>query len=232
MKKYYLSSIEIKSLKYELMKKNNKDNNNKEKSLSNKSKNHSSNRSVSYYSSKDIPSEYYKLRNGEIGLDFEENIRQILYIDYKWKKGLFNRNFYYREITVKKKTKIVLTNETIKFKIKNNNIIFKLNPDKSLEVNINNKVTKIMHPKETSIEKFERKIQIKKLNEVEMDGMFEINNFSPSIFDKEEVSIIHQNVEDIKLKQFTQAVIEIKLSKAKFGDLVTQLYRDKEIIEK
>ena len=65
-----------------------------------------------------------------------------------------------------------------------------------------------------------------------MDGMFEINNFSPSIFDKEEVSIIHQNVEDIKLKQFTQAVIEIKLSKAKFGDLVTQLYRDKEIIEK
>ncbi len=62
--------------------------------------------------------------------------------------------------------------------------------------------------------------------------MFEIFNFDTPLFNKEEVSIIYTNTNDNNMKTFTQAIVEIKLNKNKFGELVSQLIKDKNDIEK
>ena len=62
--------------------------------------------------------------------------------------------------------------------------------------------------------------------------MFEICNFDTTSFNKEEVSIIYTNTNDNNMKTFTQAIVEIKLNKNKFGELVRQLIKDKNEIEK
>ena len=73
MKINYLSKSDIKKLKADLIvkrKRNNKANRN--------SKNNSF---TSYHSISNISSQYFSLRNDEIGQDFEENIRNILIMD-------------------------------------------------------------------------------------------------------------------------------------------------------
>ena len=61
-------------------------------------KNAKSNSSHSKHSVSSISSQYFSLRNGEIGQDFEENIRNILIMDYNWKKRNVKRKFKFREI--------------------------------------------------------------------------------------------------------------------------------------
>ena len=227
MKKNYLNADEIKKLKFGLM--------SKDKKLSKNMNN--SNSFSSYILNKDennstLSSEYYKIRNGEIGLDLEENIRNILFFDYNWKKGFINRKFNYREIIYKDQNNVIITGREIVLKIKNKNINFKLNKDKSLDIITQEESTKISNPNETFTIKYNEKIIIKEINEVEIDGIFNITNFNISIFNNQEVSIIYNNVKDEKIKNFTQAVVEIKLSKNKFKDLVEQLNNDKKIIEK
>ena len=62
--------------------------------------------------------------------------------------------------------------------------------------------------------------------------MFEICNFDTTLFNKEEVSIIYTITNDNNMKTFTQAIVEIKSNKNKFGELVRQLIKDKNEIEK
>ena len=79
-----------------------------------------------------IDSQFYKVRNSEIGIDFEENIRNILYRDYKWKDGIFSRHFFFRKITCNKKSKFVIIEQSIELKLKNKKIKFLLNTDNIL----------------------------------------------------------------------------------------------------
>ena len=62
--------------------------------------------------------------------------------------------------------------------------------------------------------------------------MFEICNLDTTSFNKEEVYIIYINTNDNNMKTFTQAIVGIKLNKNKFGELVSQLIKDKNKIEK
>ena len=66
----YLSQKQINKLKEDLM--------NKKKKFDNYSNNSSS--------------EYYKMKNKDVGLNFEDNIRNILIFNYGWKKNEINRN--------------------------------------------------------------------------------------------------------------------------------------------
>ena len=221
MKKNYLNADEIKKLKFGLMSKDKRSS----KAMNN------SNSFSSYILNKDennstLSSEYYKIRNGEIGLDLEENIRNILFFDFNWKRGFINRKFNYREIIYKGQNNVLITGREIVLKIKNKNINFKLNNDKSSDIITPEESTKISNPNETFTIKYNEKIILKEINEVEIDGIFNITNFNISIFNNQEVSIIYNNVKDEKIKNFTQAVVEIKLSKNKFKDLVEQLNND------
>ena len=65
-----------------------------------------------------------------------------------------------------------------------------------------------------------------------MDGVFNIRNFSCSIFNKEEISVIYQNVDDKEMQKYENAIVEIKLNKNKFEDLINQLYNDKKLMDK
>ena len=62
--------------------------------------------------------------------------------------------------------------------------------------------------------------------------MFNIENFSSIAFDPEEITILYSNINDNNMKLFNQAILEIKLSKNNFCEMVTQLIRDKDIFEK
>jgi hypothetical protein len=62
--------------------------------------------------------------------------------------------------------------------------------------------------------------------------MFNIENFSSSVFDPEEIAILYKNINDNNMKLFKQAIVEMKLSKNNFCEMVTQLIRDKDVFEK
>jgi hypothetical protein len=62
--------------------------------------------------------------------------------------------------------------------------------------------------------------------------MFNIENFSSSAFDPEEIAILYKNINDNNMKLFKQAIVEMKLSKNNFCEMVTQLIRDKDVFEK
>ena len=111
MYEYYLTKAEIMQLKSGLMSKSNKIDKSRNTNSSSKYDFSNSNYSSdlnSPNSNKKIlnlfDSQFYKLRNSEIGLDFEEKIRNILYRDYRWKDGIFIRHFFYRKITCNKKS--------------------------------------------------------------------------------------------------------------------------------
>ena len=94
------------------------------------------------------------------------------------------------------------------------------------------KNSKINNQDDWKITEYYSKIQISKLNEIVLDGMFEICNLDTTSFNKEEVYIIYINTNDNNMKTFTQAIVEIKLNKNKFCELVSQLIKYKNEIEK
>lgn len=224
MKYYYLNKHEINNLRTQLMSKIKQN-----KSYANREPHYSNN---TICSKKEIASEFFKFRNSEIGIDLEENVRQTLIYKYNWKESSMPRSFCFREISVKNKNKIIKTGETIEFKIKNKTVKFRLNKDESLDLIEGKEVTNINDKSEITIDKYKKKIDIKCFTKVEIDGIFQITNFSPSIFDENEISVIYKNIDDNQMKNFEQAVVEIKLSKNKFQEMVNQLYRDKQIFKK
>ena len=89
----YLTHEEINQLKVGLMSKSRNKNGIKRKN-GNKRNNSRISKSVSSIFN------YYQFRNDEISQDFEENIRQILINEYKWKAVPITRKFSYRDIQI------------------------------------------------------------------------------------------------------------------------------------
>ena len=232
--KRYLTALEIKQLKSELMSGKSISTIKTKKSLDkNKTDSGENPKTPSSFSQKEFAEKYFELKNKEIGLDFEDNIRNILNHYYKWNDGLYDRHFFYREIIYKESTKIVITGKKIQFEVnKNEIIIFQLNKDNTLDAIINGEKTPIKDQESTTFKKNDIEFKIGKLNEVEMDGVFNIRNFSCSIFNKEEISVIYQNVDDKEMQKYENAIVEIKLNKNKFEDLINQLYNDKKLMDK
>ena len=54
---------------------------------------------------------------------------------------------------------------------------------------------------------------MRKAQEVEIDDIFHIKNFSPTAFDPEEITILYRNINDNNMKIFNLAILEMKLSK-------------------
>ena len=219
----YLTHEEINQLKEGLMGKSRNKNGIKRKN-GNKRDNPRISKSVSSISN------YYQFRNDEIAQDFEENIRQILTNEYKWRTVPIMRKFSYRDIQINEDIKTIKTNDSIMFNINNKEIQFELKDDNILSMTYENEKEEITDQNETTRHKGGKKIELGKLIQVEVDGLFKIRNFSLKKFDENEINIIYNNVDDIN--NFKYAATEIKYSKTNLEGLVKQLYRDKNVFEK
>ena len=60
---------------------------------------------------------YIQNQNTERGPLFEENVRKTLNIELKWENKLIKRNFFYRTISIGKRTLLIKTCEGIKIKL-------------------------------------------------------------------------------------------------------------------
>ena len=103
MQKNYICKSDIKTLKADLMGKRRRSNRSNRNAKNNS---FYSNRSMS-----NISSQYFSLRNDEIGQDFEENIRNILIMDYNWKERNIKRKFKFREILYRFKKRFIITGQ-------------------------------------------------------------------------------------------------------------------------
>lgn len=225
MKINYLSKSDINKLRAELMGKRKRNN-----KVKRNDKSYSSN---SKHSVSNISSQYFLLRNDEIGQDFEENIRNILIMDYNWKERNIKRKFKFREIHYRLKKLFIITGQKKSVFINHRIILFQFNDDGSIDITNKCRTITIRDQEEKSVVLIKvGVITLKKVQEVEIDGMFHIENFSSSTFDTEEIIILYRNIDDKKMKLFNQAVLEMKLSKKNFSEMVTQLNRDRDVFEK
>jgi hypothetical protein len=221
----YLSKSDIKKLKADLMGKRKR--NNKAK------RNAKSNSSHSKHSVSNISSQYFSLRNEEIGQDFEENIGNVLIVDYNWKERNFKRKFKFREIRYRLKKLFIITGQKKSVFINHRRVFFQFNDDNSIDITNKCRTITIGDQEEKSILLLKvGVITLKKVQDVEIDGMFNIEKFSSSAFVSKEITILFRNIDDNKMKLFNQAVLEMKLSKNNFSEMVTQLIRDRDVFEK
>ena len=127
MKDYYLSANKINKLKEELVHKNKKSD------------------TYSNISS----SEYYKMKNKKVGLYFEENIKIILIVNYRWKKKRINRILLYCYIKYDNASHLITNIEKTKLIISKKEVIFKINENKSLDIIVDNELINKQYQKET-----------------------------------------------------------------------------------
>lgn len=209
MENYYLNERQINKLKEDLM--------NKEKKSENRS---------------NISSEYYKMKNKDVGLYLEENIRNTLMLNYRWKKKNISRKLIYCDIKYDNESHIITNISGAKITISKKEVFFNINKDKSLDILIDNNHQKIKTQKETKKTIVDKECIITERKEMENDGWFEIKDFDINEFDKSEICVLHKNAEPHEIKNAKQAIIETKLSRDKINELLNQLNRDKFIAEK
>ena len=65
--------------------------------------------------------------------------------------------------------------------------------------------------------------------EIEMDGLIIIKGFDIAQFDKEEINIIYNGIKDINCNL---AAIEIKLNKKRAKDIILQIKRDDDVLNR
>ena len=183
---------------------------------------------------KSISSFYKRFNNADFGKIFETNIRQALIVKYGWKIKKIERQFFYRELFHDKTLDYIIVNKSQKIKIRNEIFIFKLLKDKLIIRKDNNTDLKMDIPiKERDVMEFpiiNERIKISAQKEVEFDGIFKNKNIDFSKF-SEEVEIIYSNLEDKNINDFNYIITEIKLSANRVNDLITQIKKDKNIME-
>ena len=211
MQNYYLNANQINKLKKDLMSKH---------------KNSGANSSIS-------SSEYYKMKNKEVGIHFEENIRNILMLNYGLKKKEINRKLLYCYIKYDGNSNLITNIEEKKLTISETIVTFRINDNKSLDIIFdNNNFKKIKNQKESQQTILGKTVIITERKDMENDGWFNLNNFDINKFDKNEICEIYKTIEPGKIKKAKQVIIESKLNKNKVNELLFQLNRDKKIIEK
>ena len=211
MQNYYLNANQINKLKKDLMSKH---------------KNSGANSSIS-------SSEYYKMKNKEVGIHFEENIRNILMLNYGWKKKEINRKLLYCYIKYDGNSNLITNIEEKKLTISETIVTFRINDNKSLDIIFdNNNFIKIKNQKESQQTILGKTVIITERKDMENDGWFNLNGFGINKFDKNEICEIYKTIEPGKIKKAKQVIIESKLNKNKVNELLFQLNRDKKIIEK
>lgn len=220
----YLTKEEIKQLKSDLMFRRSKST-----SASTNTKNNNNN---SESIARIVMKEVRKVRNGEIGITFEENIRKALEIEYKWKIPYIWRHFFYRDISFKGKTYSLAPFERLNFKdfsiildSETNDCLFKYKgkdkDKKMVKVNEANSVSRVNFAK--------IKFEVSPPKEVELDGVYHKFDYDELPFNEDEVMILFDNTPE---KKYEYAIVEIKLSAQKLVELIVQLKKDQAVMNK
>ena len=176
--------------------------------------------------------EYKQLKNDDLGLIFEENIRNSLSVELGWKEE--NREFSYRKIEKFNlfEPHFIKTNEKKSLFFDSREFICQHNDDTSFFCYDKEKMAKIDKNKEGVI-RVENSfpIIVSPPIKIEMDGFYCIDFFDALLFDTKEVKIIYKNVSDDELSSFNYVVLESKLSMDKVKDIINQLIEDKRKLE-
>ena len=73
---------------------------------------------------------------------------------------------------------------------------------------------------------------VSEIKSIEMNGAFKIANFNINLFDRNEISVIYNNVKINEEKPIQYIVIESAFNKASIQDMAIQMKRDKLFLEK
>ena len=220
----YLTKCEIYQLKTDLMSRSLHSRTRVGRSTTYNSENYSADK-ISDIVAKEIK----KIKNGETGLVFEENIRKTLEYEYNWKTASIPRHFFYRVVIFKGKSyylssfRIIKANKfTINMDPETNACLFidKLNEKNTLEIGENETISPANFHNNNFL--------IGPPKEMEMDGLYENFDFNELPFDENEVEILFDNSPLFKYKY---AVIEVKLNANKITELIDQLKEDQKIME-
>ena len=188
-------------------------------------------------SSKIISDTVRQVINEEIGKIFENNLIELLQSQLKWTIGEIPRTFFYRELLIGSKIEIVSSfkNKTIKFG--DIDYVFQILDDESIkiqEVNGNGIENEIIIPKDekktVTHSITNTKIIVSVSKKIEMDGSFNINNFSLNSFNHDEIVVHYNGISDFS--SYNYAIIEAKLSQKKLREMIPQLKKDKFVTKK
>lgn len=189
--------------------------------------------------SKSVISSIRQVENEKIGKLFESNIRHILENYYGFRKldiprRIFKKTIFYEKtkekdiiqgdestVTIENKIFIFFFDTNYVFQIKNENGDI-LN---EIPSNLNNE-KRTLKIKGTNIT-----ISISPYNEIEADGLYEINSFSKDQFNIKDVTILYSNVDNEESKNFKYCNVEAKLSPDKINKLISQIKRGAYILK-
>ena len=168
--------------------------------------------------------------NDGVGKIFEENIRRTFELELNWKKSKIPRYFFFRKVSLhnSSETNVIYSGNSLDY-IKNNEILltFMFDEDsKACEIK-NHKTSKMIsiseNEKDFEYEELRDIFIISPLDRIEIDGIYDIYNFSLPKFKENEVSIIYQNINKFRENQMTTIIMEVKLNKGKLSQLIINL---------
>ena len=160
--------------------------------------------------------------NEQLGKVFEKNIRNILEKNHRFKRKSYSDKIFMKKIEIYNKGKKpdeyeVIQNNTISVLINNknyeisydaqHNVIIRDSEKKEIE-----KIYSIKSNIETELIIDNIKLKIFQYMEMEFDGYFTMNNFKINLFNNNEVDIIYSNISEKEENNFTNSIIEVKLS--------------------
>ena len=180
--------------------------------------------------------QFKNIKNEQMEKIFKENVREILRENFYSKDNDIDRNIKFREIKFDEKVKIVSLNFPQLIEIDSISYLFIMKEDGSLTISRGN----IMGNHPTVIEKKfnvhihfgNHVLSISELKNIEMNGAFKIANFNIDSFDRNEISVIYNNVKINEEKPIQYIVIESAFNKASIQDMAIQMKRDKLFLEK
>jgi hypothetical protein len=200
---------------------------------------HSHSSSQSNISPKSLSDAIRQIKNEEKGLIFEKNLRNLLQTQLQWKIGEIPRKFNYREIEIGEKIKIFTAGKSEEITIGTDIYKFSMLLNESIEIkNIDGKEKTFCAPKKDKLrliysKKMSVRIIISEIKNIEIDGSFQINNFDLNSFDPNEVVVLYKGIKNINdFNTFNYIVMEAKLNPKKLLEMISQLKRDKFVIEK
>ena len=229
MKYYYLTDAEINNLRSGLMSKKNR----KNKSYpSSKTKSNKSNLSKSF-------SSFYKqTKKTQKGHHFEENIKNILKIEYGWTDVIKDTHFFYRTIQIASKKILLKLGCSKTLIINGRRYKFLLYPNQCLRIiagYISRRfITNITEKnKETKINLNNANIIVSKVNEIEIDVFMKLtsNAIEKIAKDNDDIICLYKNIDDDREKNAEYACCEVKLNIEQINKLLKQLEKDKNILE-
>ena len=186
-------------------------------------------------SSKIISDTVRQVINEEIGKIFENNLIELLQSQLKWTIGGIPRTFFYRELLVGSKIEIVSSFQNKIIKFGDIDYAFQILDDESIKIqDVNSKENEIIIPKgekkNVTHSLTNIKIIVSVSKKIEMDGSFNITNFSLNSFNHDEIVVHYNGISNFSHKNY--AIIEEKKKKKKIKEMIAQLKKDKFVTKK